>query len=104
MQPKALQQQLKSKTPPVVVDVRSGMEFRMGHIPGALHLPLWKIVLRLTGVLAQLKERELVVVCESGARSQLAAEMLRKRGFRASSSLDGDMAGWRNAGLTLEHP
>lgn len=99
MQPKELQKQLKSKTPPLVVDVRSGMEYRMGHIPGALHLPLWKIMFRLTGSLTPLKDRELVVVCESGARSQLAAEMLRKRGFKANSTLDGDMAAWRKAGL-----
>lgn len=102
MQPRELQKQLKSKTPPLVVDVRSGMEYRMGRIPGALHLPLWKIMFRLLGALPKEKEATLVVVCESGARSQLAAEMLCKRGFRASSSLDGDMAGWRNAGLALE--
>jgi len=102
MQPKELQKLLKSKTPPVVVDVRSAMEFRMGHIPGARHLPLWKIMFRLLSTLPKEKGTALVVVCESGARSQLAGEMLRKRGFSQISFLDGDMAGWRVAGLPLD--
>ena len=102
MQPKELQKQLKSKTPPLVVDVRSGMEYRMGHIPGALHLPLWKLMFRLNGGLPRDTSAPLVVVCESGGRSQLAGELLRKRGYLAIGYLDGDMAGWRRAGLTLE--
>lgn len=102
MQPRELQKQLRSKTPPVVVDVRSGMEYRMGHIPGALHLPLWKVMFRLFGALPKEKSTPLVVVCESGARSQLAGDQLRKRGFTQVAFLAGDMAGWRGAGLPLE--
>ena len=37
MQCQELAKRLKSKNPPVVVDVRTGFEFRKGHIPGALH-------------------------------------------------------------------
>ncbi len=99
MQPKELQKQLKSKTPPLVVDVRSGMEYRRGHITGALHLPLWKLMFRLNGGLPRDTGTPLVVVCESGSRSQLAAEMLRRRGYRAIHYLDGDMAAWRRANL-----
>lgn len=104
MQPKELQRQLKSKTPPVVVDVRSGMEFRMGHIPGALHLPLWRVLLRMTGKLPADKSRPLVLYCESGARAQLVGSLLAKRGYARIQYLDGDMAAWRNAGLPLERP
>lgn len=102
MQPKELQKQLKSKHPPVVVDARSGMEYRMGHIPGALHLPLWKTLFRLLGVLPQDKSRQLVLYCESGARAELVGSLLTKRGYSKISYLDGDMAGWRRAGLPLE--
>ena len=102
MQPRELDKLLKSKTPPTVVDVRSGMEYGMGHIPGAVHLPLWKIMFRLTGCLPKDKSSRLVVLCESGSRSQLAAEMLRKRGYTAVELLDGDMIGWRSARLALE--
>lgn len=102
MQTRQLQKLLQSKKAPVVLDVRSGMEYRMGHIPGALHLPLWKIMFRLLGALPKEKGTALVVVCESGARSQLAGELLRKRGYTAVDYLDGDMAAWRSAGLPLE--
>lgn len=102
MTPKELQNQLKSKKPPLVLDVRSGMEYRMGHIPGALHQPLWKLLFRLTGSLPADKTTPLVVVCESGSRSQLAAELLRKRGYSTINLLAGDMAGWRGAGLAVE--
>ncbi|MGB4600660.1 MAG: rhodanese-like domain-containing protein [Trichlorobacter sp.] len=102
MHPKELQKQLQSKKPPLLLDVRSGMEYRMGHIPGAQHLALWKLLFRLTGSLPADRSTPLVVVCESGSRSQMAGELLRKRGYRAISLLDGDMAGWRGAGLAVE--
>lgn len=102
MQPKELQKQLKSKTPPVVVDTRSGMEYRMGHVPGALLLPLWKVLFRMTGALPKDKQTPLVLYCESGARAELVGSMLVKRGYTRVQYLDGDMAGWRQAGLPLE--
>lgn len=101
MTPKELQKQLTAKQPPLVLDVRSNMEYRMGHIPGALHQPLWKLLFRLTGSLPADRSTPLVVVCESGSRSQLAAELLRKRGYSAIHLLEGDMAGWRGAGLAM---
>mgnify|MGYP000865830358 CR=1 FL=1 len=101
MQPKELLKQLKGKQPPMVVDVRSGMEYRAGHLPGALHLPLWKVLFRMTGVLPQDKARQLVLYCESGPRADLVGSMLAKRGYLVRY-LDGDMAGWRKSGLPLE--
>lgn len=102
MHAKELQKQLKSKTPPLVLDVRSAMEYRMGHIPGARHLPFWKVLFRLTGKLLQDTGTPLVLYCESGARAELVGSMLAKRGFAKISYLDGDMAAWRQAGLPLE--
>jgi len=102
MQPKELQKQLRSKTPPTVVDVRSGMEYRMGHIPGALLLPFWKVLFRMTGSLPRDKQTQLVLYCESGARAEMVGSMLAKRGYSRIAYLDGDMSGWRQAGLPLE--
>ena len=97
-----LNKKLKSKTPPVVVDTRSGMEYRMGHIPGALLLPIWKVLFRMTGALPKDKQTPLVLYCESGARAEMVGSMLAKRGYSRISYLDGDMPGWRQAGLPLE--
>lgn len=102
MQPKELLKQLKTKNPPVVLDVRSGLEYRMGHLPGAQRISLWKVLFRLTGGLPKDKGQLLVLYCESGPRAQLAGSLLAKRGYTRIAFLDGDMAGWRRAGLPLE--
>ena len=89
-----LAERIKSKKPPTVVDVRSGFEFRRGHIPGAIHAPDWKILLRLARIPSD-KNAELVVTCEHGPRAQLAKGLLEAFGYRNVALLTGHMAGWR---------
>ncbi len=101
MQSRELLKRIKSKQPPVVVDVRSGMEFRSGHIPGALHSPTWKILLRLARIPAD-KNTELVVTCEHGPRAQMAKGLLGTLGYRKVELLDGHMSAWRQAGHPQE--
>lgn len=101
MQPQELLKRLKSKQPPVVLDVRSGIEFRTGHIPGAIHAPNWKILLRLARIPDD-KGAALVVTCEHGPRAQLAKGLLGARGYRDVTLLEGHMAGWRRAALPQE--
>ncbi|MCP3177675.1 rhodanese-like domain-containing protein [Desulfuromonas sp. KJ2020] len=95
-----LNKRLRGQQPPCVVDVRSGFEYRSGHIPGALHAPLWKIIFRLAR-LPQDRQVLVVVVCEHGPRAEMARTLLVKRGYRAEL-LDGQMAAWRKAALPLE--
>jgi len=101
MHPRDLAKKSKSNTPPVVLDVRSGFEFRSGHIPGATHSPSWKILLRLAP-LPKDKSAPLVVTCEHGPRAQMARALLNMRGYRNISLLEGHMVGWRRAGLPVE--
>ncbi|MFT7518790.1 MAG: phage shock protein E [Kiritimatiellia bacterium] len=62
----------------VLVDVRSPGEFGGGHIEGALNIPVGA----LGGRLHELQvEREIVVYCASGMRSNSAARGLRAQGF-----------------------
>ncbi|AMV71520.1 rhodanese-like domain-containing protein [Desulfuromonas carbonis] len=100
MQARELARQLKSKQPPVVVDVRSGFEYRAGHIPGAIHAPALQILLRLAKLPAD-KGTQLVVTCEHGPRAQLGRTFLALSGYRNVELLDGHMNGWRRAGLPL---
>ena len=65
-----LLKRIKSRQAPAVIDVRSGFEFRTGHIPGAIHAPTWKILLRLVRIPSD-KNAELVVTCEHGPRDSL---------------------------------
>jgi hydroxyacylglutathione hydrolase len=81
---------------PVVVDVRHDNEWAEGHLPSAIHLPLG----HLTDRLAELpKTQPLVTHCQSGARSAIAASLLRRRGFTDVANLAGGYAAWEESGL-----
>jgi glyoxylase-like metal-dependent hydrolase (beta-lactamase superfamily II)/rhodanese-related sulfurtransferase len=80
-----------------VLDVRESEEFGhgLGHIQGALLIPLGQLEARL-GELS--RERPVVTVCRSGARSARAAAMLAKAGFQDVANLGGGMLRWRAEG------
>ncbi len=99
MEPQDLLKRIKSKKSPAIIDVRSGFEFRAGHIPGAVHAPTWKILLRLAHIPSD-KNAELVVTCEHGPRAQLAKGLLGAFGYRNVSLLAGHMVVWRQAGYS----
>jgi len=101
MEQQELVKRIKAGKPPTVVDVRSGMEFNSGHIPGAIHLPSWKILLRLGAIPAD-KQTELVVTCEHGPRAQLAMGLLHTIGYKNVVLLTGHMSKWRQAGLPVQ--
>ena len=98
MQPRKLAEKIDSGQAPAVVDVRTGFEFRAGHIPGAIHAPLWKILLRLAALPPD-KQTELVVLCELGPRASMARALLVALGYRNATLLDGHMSAWRRSGL-----
>src|ERR1700687_2959513 len=81
MYPRELANRLASGQAPAVIDVRTGIEFRAGHIPGALHAPIWKILLRLVSLPPD-KLAEQVVLCELGPRAWMAKALLGSLGYR----------------------
>jgi hydroxyacylglutathione hydrolase len=101
VQASELAQRLKSNNAPSVIDVRSGIEFKHGHIPGAIHAPTLKILLKMAR-LPDDKNTELVVTCEHGPRALMAQRVLAVYGYRNTTLLEGHMAGWRRAALPLE--
>ncbi|PLX89302.1 MAG: rhodanese-like domain-containing protein [Desulfuromonas sp.] len=101
MQAQHLARQLATGGAPEILDVRSGLEYRSGHIPQALHAPLTKILLRLVR-LPQDKQQLIVITCEHGPRAQLAMRVLRGLGYVRLELLEGHMTGWRRAGLPIE--
>jgi len=98
MQPRELSQRIASGDPPTVVDVRTGIEFRRGHIPGALHVPTWKLLLGLAPLPSD-RQTELVVTCELGPRAMIVKALLGLIGYRKVVLLAGHMAGWRRSRL-----
>jgi glyoxylase-like metal-dependent hydrolase (beta-lactamase superfamily II)/rhodanese-related sulfurtransferase len=84
-----------------IVDVREVSEFTdaLGHIPGARLLPLAELPQRC----AELdRQRPVVTVCRSGARSAQATVLLQKAGFSDVANLAGGMLRWRAEGQRVE--
>ena len=84
-----------------LVDVREPDEFNgsLGHVPGARLVPLGSLAAR-AGELS--KERPIVTVCRSGARSAQATVLLAKAGFDNVANLAGGMLRWRAHGYQVE--
>ena len=62
-----------------VVDVRTVFEYKLGHYPRAIHLPVKKMNDK---TVARLPKRGLLVYCNTGQRARVAAEKLVKYGFK----------------------
>ena len=84
----------------LLVDTRDEADRRReGVIRGALHVPLSVLFWR-TERLGPF-DRELVVVCNDGYSSSLAAATLQELGFARATDLDGGFRAWRAAGLPV---
>jgi glyoxylase-like metal-dependent hydrolase (beta-lactamase superfamily II)/rhodanese-related sulfurtransferase len=88
-------------SPIQIIDVREASEFSdvLGHIRGARLLPLSMLTQRLVEIDRQ---RPVVTVCRSGARSAQAAVLLHQAGFEQVANLAGGMLRWRAESLPVE--
>ncbi len=74
-----LQDWVETGTDAVIIDVRTESEYCEGHIPGALNIPHYEMVNRYTELD---KVDDIVVICETGRRSEYSANVLLELGFR----------------------
>lgn len=81
----------------VLIDVRESHEYRSGHAPGAKHIALGVLERRLKEIP---KEREILVVCQSGMRSAQAAKQLASNGYQVTN-VSGGMTNWQRSGLKV---
>jgi rhodanese-related sulfurtransferase len=79
-----------------LLDVRGFDEFAAGHAEGAACIPLPDLE-RRAGDLPT--DRPVLVMCQSGGRSALAAERLRALGMDNITDVSGGFNAWRQAGL-----
>jgi len=77
--------------PPVILDVREHWELAICALPGATHISMGQIPARLDELDPQ---RETVVVCHHGIRSQRVAAFLENRGFTRLYNLRGGVDAW----------
>ena len=84
-----------------IVDVRGESEWNAGHIPGARHLFLGEL---LDAVDQLPRDRPIVVSCQGGTRSSIAASLLRTHGFSNVINHAGGFGDWQRSGLAVETP
>jgi hydroxyacylglutathione hydrolase len=82
----------------MILDVRGEGEWKAGHIPGSLNVPLAELDQRLSEVG---RSRPLIVHCQTGSRAAIAASLLRARGVREVFLFPGGFAEWRESGQTV---
>jgi len=83
-----------------VLDVRERDAYEAGHVPGAVLLPRGQLELRVNEALPDPTQR-VVVCCEFGRISTLAASTLRTMGYLRAVALDDGLQAWREAGFPL---
>lgn len=103
IQPWDLTRELERERPPLVLDVREPAEFALARIPSSINVP--------RGVLEQACEWDfdetvpelagrnvpsIVIVCRSGNRSVLAADVMQQMGFADVVSLKTGVRGWND--------
>lgn len=84
----------------VVLDVRDDSEYAEGHLPNSKHIPSADIETRWHE-LEKFKEKPVVVIYQSGVRSQQASTVLKKNGFTQIHNLMGGIDAWRRASLPI---
>lgn len=92
----------------LIVDVREADEYHRGHLPGALLVPRgllegaadaackWRVE-KLRGA----RGRTVVLYCQNGSRSALAADTLQQMGFEKVYNLAGGVEMWQAEGYAL---
>ncbi len=85
-----LKKELKDKTKQLI-DVRTPQEFTANHIRGFKNIPLNQIS-RKANELSN--EKEVVLICQSGMRSNKGSKILKKLGFKQVTNVRGGMRAW----------
>jgi hydroxyacylglutathione hydrolase len=79
-----------------VIDVRNPDEWKHGHLPGAVHIPLAALPERFDELDASVP---IVLHCKGGGRSSIAASYLQSKGLSNVSNLAGGYEAWVAEGL-----
>ncbi len=74
---------------PCFLDVRNKTEYDNEHVPGAIHIPLASLIVRLDELD---KDKAYAVFCAGGYRSMMAASILKRNGFERVTNIAGGIA------------
>ncbi|AFY44081.1 Rhodanese-like protein [Nostoc sp. PCC 7107] len=85
---------LLKKSQPMLIDVREAAEYRSGHIPNAINIPLRTLSQNLDQIP---RDRPVVLYCSSGYRSAMGVMTLHLLGYENVQGFPPSFAGWKNA-------
>jgi rhodanese-related sulfurtransferase len=87
-----------------VLDVREPAEYAAGHLPGAMNIPRGVLEFQIGNhpAFQNTRNAEFLVYCQSGGRSALAVEALKKLGYEKAVSLAGGYKLWQESGQPVE--
>jgi len=87
--------------PALLIDVRETWEYARGHAAGAKNIPLSQLGQRVREIP---RDRDVLLICQSGNRSMQAANYLVKQGVTRVTNVTGGTTIWRAHGLPFEQP
>ena len=82
-----------------IIDIRTGREFREGHISGAINIDFFEN--SFDQVVSAYRDRPLLVYARSSAQSKQAMDKLRSLNFKEVYELEDGLVAWKRANLPL---
>jgi hypothetical protein len=73
---------------PIVLDVRTDLEYNLGHYPEAVHIPTANLANEVETKLPN-KKTPVLIYCNTGQRSRYAADLLKKKGYESVRYITG---------------
>lgn len=77
----------------LILDVREPWEFQIDNLKGSLNIPMNEVQTRMEQLP---RDKRIVVLCQTGRRSYVIMNLLKKYGFVEVKSLDGGLVAYRN--------
>jgi glyoxylase-like metal-dependent hydrolase (beta-lactamase superfamily II)/rhodanese-related sulfurtransferase len=87
----------------LLLDVRQPDEYvgELGHVPGSILIPLPELPARISEI-ERYREKGVIAICRSGARSAKATVLLMDAGFEDVWNMRGGTLAWRDKGFPVE--
>lgn len=85
----------------VILDVRERDEFEAEHVENSINVPLSHFASVAPGVLNQLKEKNVLILCRSGNRAKLASDQIQQLGYAdkvSATVYEGGIIEWKRQG------
>lgn len=84
---------IKAKPEAIILDVRTPNEFNSGHLKDAINIDFYQNFEKAIEELD--REKEYLVYCRSGGRSEKAAVLMAQKGFKNVSNMLGGILSWQ---------